>query len=180
MTEPIEFDPADTVVAGATGQPGQRRFLIQAGRGGASLTVLVEKEQVAVLSARLLQLLSQLDEYLPADDEPTGEIESAPLEEAVEPLFRARMMRIGFDTGRDMVVLELFEDSIDEDDLKDDTALEDPEEILDGYMARIYATRAQMRLVAERGAEAVAGGRPQCRLCMLPIDPEGHDCPSRN
>ena len=49
-----------------------------------------------------------------------------------------------------------------------------------GYVARIYATRAQVRAMAARGAEAVAGGRPPCPLCDMPMDPAGHRCPRWN
>ena len=49
--EPIEFDPVDAIGAGAFGQPGERTFVIQARKGSAMLSVLVEKEQVALLAA---------------------------------------------------------------------------------------------------------------------------------
>lgn len=179
MSDAIEFDPVDRITAGAVGTPGSRVFLIQAEQGGANLTVLVEKEQVAILAARLLQLLAQLAEYLPEADEDDVVEGAPPIDADPEPLFRARMMRLGFDTGRDMVVLELFEDAAEAGDseLGD---LEDPDYEPEGHVARFFATRAQMRAVAARGTEAVAGGRPACRLCMLPVDPGGHDCPSKN
>ena len=50
----------------------------------------------------------------------------------------------------------------------------------EGYVARIYATRAQVRAMAARGVEAVAGGRPPCPLCDMPMDPAGHVCPRWN
>ncbi|MBI2169657.1 MAG: DUF3090 family protein [Actinobacteria bacterium] len=182
MTDAIEFDPVDRITTGAVGRPGERTFLIQAGRGAVNLSVLVEKEQVAMLSARLLQLLAELDEYLPDDEEEpapsTGEVPA--VSEQEEPLFRARMLRLGFDTAREMVVLELFEDVPEEIAEADPDELDELTFTPEGHVARLFATRAQMRRVAIRGAEAVAAGRPQCRLCMLPMDPDGHDCPSKN
>ena len=50
----------------------------------------------------------------------------------------------------------------------------------DGYVARIFATRAQVRAMAARGTDAVAGGRPACPLCEFPMDPAGHICPRWN
>jgi uncharacterized repeat protein (TIGR03847 family) len=89
------------------------------------------------------------------------------------PLFRARLIGLGFDTERELVLIELRERSEDDDeDAIDDEA--------DGYVARIYATRAQVRAMAARGAEAVAGGRPPCPLCEQPMDPSGHRCPRWN
>jgi uncharacterized repeat protein (TIGR03847 family) len=72
------------------------------------------------------------------------------------------------------VLIELRERS--EDDGDDDVA----EEVDEGYVARIYATRAQVRAMAARGIEAVAGGRPPCPLCEQPMDPSGHRCPRWN
>ena len=48
--DPIEFDPVDAIGAGAFGEPGARTFVIQARKGAAMLSVLVEKEQVALLA----------------------------------------------------------------------------------------------------------------------------------
>ncbi|HVM39973.1 MAG TPA: DUF3090 family protein [Acidimicrobiia bacterium] len=185
MTDWIEFDPAERLTAGAVGPPGSRRFLIQVEQGHALLTVLVEKEQVALLSARILQLLEEFDDLLgdDVDEDDLVPPEVPPVEDGPEPLFRARLMRIGFDTVRDLMVLELFEDvpdDIEEIEEMEASGLEPelPDDL--GHAARIFATPAQMRGVALRGAEAVASGRPTCRLCMLPMDPSGHDCPSKN
>jgi len=88
------------------------------------------------------------------------------------PLFRARLIGLGFDPERELVLLELRERSSEDEEPPDD----DPE----GYVARIHATRAQVRAMAARGAEVVAGGRPRCPLCDMPMDPEGHACPRWN
>jgi uncharacterized repeat protein (TIGR03847 family) len=41
-------------------------------------------------------------------------------------------------------------------------------------------TREQARQLSNACAGAVAGGRPICRLCHRPIDPEGHFCARAN
>ena len=69
------------------------------------------------------------------------------------------------------------DDDAEGDDEVDTEAGDDEGE---GYVARIYATRAQVRAMAARGAEAVAGGRPLCPLCDMPMDPAGHACPRWN
>jgi uncharacterized repeat protein (TIGR03847 family) len=101
------------------------------------------------------------------------------LREPTVPLFRARLIGLGFDTERELVLIELRERPEDEEDVEavdpDDLAIDD-----EGYVARIYATRAQVRAMAARGAEAVAGGRPPCPLCEQPMDPSGHRCPRWN
>ena len=52
MGEIIELDDVDALGTGAVGEPGKRAFYIQARTEHAQLTVLVEKEQVALLVDR--------------------------------------------------------------------------------------------------------------------------------
>jgi uncharacterized repeat protein (TIGR03847 family) len=169
--EIIELDDVDGLGAGAVGEPGQRAFYIQARTENTQLTVLVEKEQVDLLSTEAVAFLDKIaDTYpeLPFDLPAT----QSSLREPTVPLFRARLIGLGFDPERELVLIELRERS------EDDEGEDDNEE--DGYVARIYATRAQVRAMAARGAEAVAGGRPPCPLCELPMDPSGHRCPRWN
>ena len=56
----IEFDPVDSVAVGAIGEPGHRAFYIQAEKDGQVLSVLVEKQQVAILAERMRVLLEQV------------------------------------------------------------------------------------------------------------------------
>ncbi len=171
--EIIELDDVDALGTGAVGAPGQRAFYIQARTEHTQLTVLVEKEQVDLLSTEAVSFLDKIaDKYpeLPFDLPQT----QSTLREPTVPLFRARLIGLGFDPERELVLLELRERSEEEDEVADET--EDDE----GYVARIYATRAQVRAMAARGAEAVAGGRPPCPLCEQPMDPSGHRCPRWN
>ena len=105
------------------------------------------------------------------------------------PLFRARLIGLGYDPERELVLLELRERAADEDEDDDEDEADDDESVAElstegedevGYVARIYATRAQVRAMAARGAEAVTGGRPPCPLCEMPMDPAGHRCPRWN
>lgn len=163
----IEFDPVDEIGAGAFGVPGQRTFVIQARKGEALLSVLVEKEQVRMLAAEAGQFLDRLD----ADEPEEAVAAAAPVVVADEPLFRARLIGIGYDPERRLVLLELRE-SADDDDEDDDVDA--------GYVARLYATRPQVRAMARNGSAAVESGRPNCPLCDFPMDPAGHTCPRLN
>jgi uncharacterized repeat protein (TIGR03847 family) len=170
----IEFDPVDALGAGAFGQPGARTFVIQARKGGAVLSVLVEKEQVALLAAEAQQFLDRIAVDEPEETGTYVETEaSGPVEED-EPLFRARLIGIGYDPDRQLVLIELREDAVDEDEPPPDP--EDSE----GHIARLYATRAQVRAMVRNGVQAVEAGRPRCQLCDFPMDPEGHICPRWN
>jgi uncharacterized repeat protein (TIGR03847 family) len=170
MTDPIEFDVVEGLGAGAVGEPGQRAFYLQARTDTTQLTVLVEKEQVHELAKEAAAFLDRLaDEYpeVPVLLVP-GEAE---LREPTVPLFRARLIGLGFDPERELMLIELRERA-EEDDVDDDLA--------EGQVARIDATRAQVRAMVARGLDAVAGGRPPCPLCEMPMDPAGHRCPRWN
>ena len=172
--EIIELDDVDGLGTGAVGEPGQRAFYIQARTEATQLTVLVEKEQVALLAAEAVAFLDKIaDDYpeLPFDIPSTQSV----LREPTVPLFRARLIGLGFDPERELVLLELRERA--EDDEEEVVEIDEDD---DGYVARIYATRAQVRAMAARGIEAVAGGRPPCPLCEQPMDPSGHRCPRWN
>ncbi|MBV8949715.1 MAG: DUF3090 family protein [Actinobacteria bacterium] len=179
MGDLIELDGVDALGAGAVGAPGARAFYIQAGKDGARLTVLVEKEQIALLATEAVAFLDRLAEDFPEDGgEPHAPSVDAEIEEPAVPLFRARMIGLGFEPDRRLVLLELRESSDDEDD--EDEEPENDEDEEDGFVARIYATRSQVRAMAASGAAAVAAGRPTCPLCEQPIDPAGHQCPRWN
>jgi len=172
----IELDGVDALGAGAIGEPGARVFYIQADKRGSRLTVLVEKEQVALLAQEAVAFLDRI-----ADDHPEPPAESALLHPSVAqvtepavPLFRARMIGLGFEPDRGLVLIELRERAEDEE------AEEEDDDSDDGYVARIFATRAQVRAMAARGSEAVQSGRPACPLCEFPMDPAGHICPRWN
>ncbi len=182
MTDPIELDPVDSLGAGAIGQPGQRTFLIQAAKSHARLTVLVEKEQVALLATEAVAFLERIAEEFPEDPIEIGpELHrAASVQEPAVPLFRARLIGLGFEPERELVLIELREHSDDDEDAEDDDGLLNTDDD-DGFVARIYATRAQVRAMAARAVESVSvGGRPRCPLCEQPMDPQGHRCPRWN
>jgi len=185
MGEIIELDDIDGLGTGAVGEPGKRAFYIQARTGHAQLTVLVEKEQVALLATEAVAFLNSIAGDYPEAPAVVSEVETQ-LREPTVPLFRARLIGLGFDPERELVLLELRERAVeDEDDESpgvsdsdDDEDNEDDED--EGYVARIYATRAQVRAMAARGADVVSKGRPACPLCDMPMDPAGHRCPRWN
>ena len=140
--------------------------------------MLVEKEQVALLATEAVAFLDRIADQYPEDMVTLPEA-VAELHEPTVPLFRARMIGLGFDPERELVLIELREHSDDEDE--DEEEEEEPAaEREEGYVARIYATRPQVRAMAAHGAGVVAAGRPLCELCSQPLDPAGHRCPRWN
>ena len=176
MDPEIELEDVEALGAGAVGEPGARAFYLQARNPTGQLTVLVEKEQIALLATEAVAFLDRL-----ADEYPEVVVSLpeavAELQEPTVPLFRARLIGLGFDPERELVLIELRENPVsDDDDEADDDETEDEE----GYVARVYATRPQVRAMAARGATVVGAGRPPCPLCSMPMDPAGHRCPRWN
>jgi uncharacterized repeat protein (TIGR03847 family) len=188
MADSIELDDLDNLGAGAVGEPGEREFFIQARSSATSLTVLLEKEQVALLAAEAVAFLDRIAGDYPEEPADPG-APGGGLEQPTVPLFRARLIGLGFDPDRELVLIELRERAGDDEGGEDASAGDAPappesesegEGEGEGYVARIYATRSQVRAMAARGAAAVVAGRPRCPLCDLPMDASGHRCPRWN
>lgn len=167
----IELDPVDRITAGAIGEPGQRVFYLQGRQGPRLVTLLVEKQQVELLAASLVEILARAGK---ATGEGPGE-EAMDLEEPVSPEWRAGRLSIGYDEERDLVVVEA-EEFVPEDEE------EEEQEVAGGDAGRVrfWATREQALALARHGAAVCAAGRPRCELCGNPMDDEGHVCPALN
>jgi uncharacterized repeat protein (TIGR03847 family) len=50
----------------------------------------------------------------------------------------------------------------------------------EGASVRVRLNRAQVSAFVRHAREIVSSGRPPCRFCGLPLDPEGHACPRMN
>src|SRR5262245_61326815 len=142
MPDPIELRHVDSLSAGAVGEPGQRVFYLQARAQSVQLTVLVEKEQVALLATEAIAFLDRIADDSPEDPVTLPE-RVAELREPTVPLFRARLIGIGFDPDRELVLIELREHPQDDEDEADNEEDEEPaaDDEAEGWIARIYATR---------------------------------------
>ena len=179
----MELGPVDRITADALGEPGMRTFYLQARAGDELVTVVVEKEQVVLLSQSVLELLAEV----PLETGPLDETELA-LEDPVDPLFHAGRLSIGYDPDGDRFLLEVTEFEPDDEDEADDEGgpgLLDDDPLAIGpegepETIRLWASREQMLALSRHGAEVAERGRPTCRFCGNPIDPEGHVCPATN
>lgn len=168
----MELDPVDRITTDAIGEPGERTFYIQARKGGDLVTVALEKQQVELLSASILEILTRVG--LETGEGP-GE-EEMELEPPVDPRWRAGRLSIGYEQNRDLILLELEELVAGEGD-EEEVAEETPAE---GERLRLWATREQMFALSRHGAAVAERGRPSCQFCGNPMDPEGHTCPAMN
>jgi uncharacterized repeat protein (TIGR03847 family) len=165
----FDLNPVDRITTDAIGEPGSRVFYLQARQGGQLVTLICEKEHVALLAEAIGELLESLaGDDIDAVAEPDPVIEQGmDLEYPLEPAFRAGQVRLGYDQDSKLLVILAYELMDEYDD--------DPPSV-----ARFWATPAQMRAFSIHGQEVVAAGRPICAMCGEPMDPEGHFCPRKN
>jgi uncharacterized repeat protein (TIGR03847 family) len=163
------FDGPDRFVPGAVGEPGDRAFYLQARKGGALVSVGLEKTQVAALATRLEDLLDAVE--APAE----APIDEIGLEEPVVELFRVGAMALAWDPATEAVVIEAQTPTEDGDYLElPDEADEGPD------LLRVRLDPVQARSFVRHAEALVTAGRPACPYCGQPLDPAGHFCPRNN
>jgi uncharacterized repeat protein (TIGR03847 family) len=162
------FDEPDRFVPGTVGEPGERTFYLQARKGRAVVSVVIEKAQVAVLAARMTELLSTVDRPPPAF-QPIGD--DAPLDEPLVEVFRVGAMALAWDPSVEQVMIEAQTEDAGGEYLEvadDDDAGPD--------LMRVRLAPEQTHAFVGRAERLVAGGRPTCPYCGDPLDPAGHFC----
>jgi uncharacterized repeat protein (TIGR03847 family) len=176
----MDLERVDRITAGAVGEPGERTFYLQARTGTELVTLMLEKQQVELLSASILDILSRVGKET-AEGPSEEELE---LEEPLEPVWRVGRLSIGYEEERDRMVLELEELVPEEEDEEEGEEEGEQEgvmpELPEPDRIRMWATREQMLALSRHGAAVAAAGRPRCEFCGNPIDPEGHTCPAMN
>jgi uncharacterized repeat protein (TIGR03847 family) len=178
----VDLERVDRITAGAVGEPGERTFFLQAREGDRLVTILVEKEQVELLGTSILEILATVGRET-GEGPPSDELG---LEPPLEPLWRAGRLSIGYAEERDRMLLEI-EELVEEDEISPGEQPEEPVEASapadegpEPGRVRLWATREQMLALARHGAAVAERGRPKCRYCGTPIDPQGHMCPAMN
>jgi uncharacterized repeat protein (TIGR03847 family) len=177
-----EFDEVDEFSASAIGEPGSRVFYLSARHGRQRVTVRCEKLQVKAISTWLRNVLNDLppSEHRPLVGQP--DLGSAP-----DHAFILGPIGLGYDRVNDRLLVQL-EELIDADEDAEETgdddgagtALAEATEPIDRGHIRFYVTRGQADAFCEHADRVVAAGRPPCRWCGNPIDPQGHACPRLN
>lgn len=178
------FDPPDRFVAGTVGEPGQRTFFLQARSGSRMVSVSVEKQQVAVLAARIDDLLDELmsseatsaliPAVAPLDLDDTG-----PLDQPIEEEFPAGTMTLSWEAAGERIVIEVFPFNeaavVSPEQIEEDFTEPEPDEV---FLVRITAAHA--RAFVQRTGQVIEAGRPNCPFCGGPMDPDGHLCVRAN
>ena len=171
------FRSPDRFIAGTVGQPGHRTFYLQAVHDKRVVSVLCEKQQVAMLAERIGALLNEVHRRfgtpLPSE---TAVSDAGPLVMPVDAEFRLGTMGLGWDAEAHSVVVELLaatDEAIDTSVILDD-AEEGPDAV------RVFLTPESASQFALRSQSVVSAGRPPCPLCDEPLDADGHLCVRTN
>ncbi|MGH3630116.1 MAG: DUF3090 domain-containing protein [Sciscionella sp.] len=173
------FRQPERFIAGTVGQPGDRTFFLQASEEAKTISVMLEKQQVAVLAERLAALLEEIRNSFGAevpDKLPSNDLDFDPLAVPVEEEFRVGTMGLGWDAETSAVVIELL--AVTEEEIDESVVLDDTDEGPDAL--RVFLTPVAARAFADRAERVVSAGRKPCPLCAEPLDPAGHVCPRLN
>lgn len=167
MSQQFDFDAVDSFIGGAIGEPGARVFHLQVRRGEVVLSFKLEKQQVAGLARSMANLLADLPETDPAEVDPG-------LVEPVLSEWVVGQIALGYDEVADQILVQLHELELEGSETE---AVDDDAEL---GSARIRLSIGQARAFVAHAAGVVVAGRPSCRLCGRPMDPDGHHCPRTN
>lgn len=172
------FRSPDRFLAGTVGQPGEREFFVQAVDGSRIVSVLCEKQQVAILADRLGSLIEEVGRRFGTKphDGPEHVQQGDGLATPVDAEFRVGTMGLAWDGAGSNVIVELL--ALTDQEVGEDLVLEDREDAPDAL--RVFLTLAEARAFAEHAQLVVSAGRPPCPLCGNPLDPDGHICPRLN
>jgi uncharacterized repeat protein (TIGR03847 family) len=119
MSESFELRDVDHFVADAVGPPGQRVFYLQAAQGDQSVTLRLEKQQVAALCEHLAAMMADLPEA-----EGIANM-SSELREPVQESWVVGAMGVAYEQDEDRILLVAEEMVFDTDDESDVTGLSD-------------------------------------------------------
>jgi uncharacterized repeat protein (TIGR03847 family) len=179
----FEYDPPERFVAGTVGDPGQRTFYLQARARDRITTVVLEKQQVAVLAERVDELLDEVvrrsggtaavPAVAPAEME-----DLAPLDQPLLEEFRVGTMALAWDAENERVVVEA--QAVGEEEGEESAPIPDEDEADGPPLLRVRITGAVARTFVQRARALVSAGRPPCPFCGLPLDAQGHVCPRQN
>lgn len=167
MSDHIELNPVYHLTIGTVGEPGNRIFYLQGSQGSQVISLIIEKQQAAMLATSLGSLLEELKNKHPEEtrnaEEPVWT--DLRLREPINSLFRVGHMGLGYNEDSDLVVIVAYE------------LVEEGEE---PNVVSFWTSRSQVMTLIKHTTDVVSAGRPICGNCAQPMDAGGHFCPNRN
>lgn len=184
----MDFDAPDCFATGTVGESSDAVYVLQAVQGARSASVMLEREQVAILADRVLAVIDELERrgLAAIDAGPAGAGDLRPLQEPVREDFRVGTMTIAWDEDVDELVVEArsmtFDAGAGESALRDGEEIDDDDEIPDDAVIgpdvlRVHLTPFMAQQFARRAGVVAGDDRPACPFCGGPLEPTGHLCP---
>ena len=171
------FRTPDRFIAGTVGQPGDRTFYLQAVHDNRVVSVMCEKQQVAVLAERIGAMLAEVNRRFGTPLPPEAEVDDlSPLVTPIDAEFRVGTMGLGWDAEAQSVVVELL--AVSDTAVDASVILDDAEDGPDAV--RVFLSPVSAQQFAARSRRVISAGRPPCPLCDEPLDPQGHLCVRTN
>ncbi len=159
-----DYGRALSIDAEAIGRPGDRRFRILVRSTSSSASVWMEKQQLAGIGTWFEETLQRLDKEKQSND---PDVEPASINEPFDLEFHVSQVGLGYIEAEDVFALQLFDVAQAQRRRQTPTL-------------RCFLSRGQSRVLSRKIARVIAGGRPICPLCEMPMEPEGHVCPRSN
>lgn len=153
--------PVERFWLDAVGEPGSRTFYIVLVASETAHWLVAEKEQVATLAQRSLEVLDDAG-LRPDPDAVQDIVDRTSLGEPGPATFRVGAMALAIDAEAEIIRMVI-----------------EPADETDEALA-FDLVPEQLAAAAQHGLVVVAAGRPICPRCRLPEDPAGHDCPAVN
>jgi uncharacterized repeat protein (TIGR03847 family) len=165
--ERYELDGVTQLAAVAMGVPGKRTFFLILGQAGEWLRAWLEKELLEALGLAIDQFLAALAQehlYVPPEAGPEAASDDVPAGlPSVE--LEIDQIALGYDQPGATMILSVHPLG---------------PQALDWSELYCRVTLAQLKRLAVQARKICAAGRPRCKLCGGPVDPEGHICPMSN
>ena len=156
-----QFGSLDSITPETFGEPGNRTFRLSLTVGGNTGVVWLEKEQLFELAKYFEGLCNDN----PDRQDDLGFRECL-LDDDYQPVeFKCRQISVNFEKDNDTFYVECREEG---------------ETIDDTSSLNFYISGSQALQFSESGIQICESGRPICRLCHNPIDPDSHFCPKSN
>lgn len=165
MAQHIELNPISHITVGTVGEPGNRVFYLQGSKGSNLISLVIEKQQAAMLVDSFRSLLDEIRDQIDESSSDDTWTADTRLRQPLEVLFRVGNMGLGYSEEARRIVLVAYE------------LVEEGEE---PNVVSFWASPAQVRALIPHIRSVVNAGRPICGNCGEPINTDGHFCPRRN
>jgi uncharacterized repeat protein (TIGR03847 family) len=157
--------PVASIKPESFGEAGQRTFRLALEAGRARCSIWLEKEQLFHVGVYLQEVIGSLSsedlqgESLPGEQEWSGESTSIEM--------KPNQISLNHDGVSNSIYFLAYESN-------------EPESVEEPKSVSFWITVSRAITLTEEILRICAAGRPQCFLCKLPINPDGHVCPQSN